>query len=92
MPTERVLTCHRTACDSPAHPLAWNRITGGLYCKRCALRIDAERPEGDDPYFPLLKHLDSLRCHTGKWGIKVVTIEPETSHVEGRTPAREWTP
>jgi len=39
-PNEAVLLCYRGACDSPADPRGYNRVTHGLYCLPCARQID----------------------------------------------------
>ncbi len=51
-----MLRCYREGCDTGADLRGYNRITHGLYCRSCAIRIDRANSgmEGGSLY-PLLR-------------------------------------
>lgn len=74
MAGEAVLLCGRTVCANPAHPAGWNRITGEMYCVRCANAI--HDMGGDTPggiLFPYLFQLVDPR--TGPFGMRILIDE-----------------
>lgn len=49
---ETVLKCFREACTNSASVRGYNRVTHGLYCKKCAITI--HRNDESVNMFPLL--------------------------------------
>lgn len=65
---EMTLRCYRGACNAPAHPCGYNRVTQALYCLSCAIEINrhsiyTDAPGG--PFFPLLAYKIEIRKSRG---------------------------
>lgn len=65
--------CFRQACSQPAHPAAWNAMTGGHYCLSCAREIQRHEVPGYAPLFPLLP------LFTAEMGRRLTYIEAKAA-------------
>lgn len=71
---EQILVCYREACTANAHVSGYNRVTHGLYCLPCAVKIHSASPELN--LHPLLKHRTSV-ASGGQYRAGRIAIRPQ---------------
>lgn len=72
--SESLLLCARTACDRPAHPAGWNRITHEMYCLTCARAINTT-PTVGGILCPLMSAVKDMNINTGSRGMTISVDE-----------------
>lgn len=72
--SESLLLCARTACDRPAHPAGWNRMTHEMYCLPCARSINSNDTIGG-PLCPLVAPFFAMAINPGSYGVTVLIDE-----------------